>query len=172
MEYRHIQYWQYEPGVEEERILEAALVLSQKPRHDTYLVELANFIAEHVGVKYVMIGQLSADRQHVHTLVYLAGRELLQNYTYSIKGSPCENTLTHKFCYYPYDVAPAFPGDKDLQDLQIESYLGSMLLSEDNEPMGLVVLMDEKKITNAAFAEHLIMVLSPAIEKEIKMRSI
>lgn len=169
MEYRQVHYWQYEPGVEEESILEDALALSLKGRHDTYLSEIASFIYEHIQAKYIIIGQLSDDRQHVHTLVFMDDKNLLDNYTYPLKGTPCELTVSQRFCYHPFGVAPAFPDDKELQDLNIESYLGSILLSKENEPIGLITLMDVKQIEKAAFAEHLIMVLSPAIEEEIAM---
>ncbi|WP_266204946.1 hypothetical protein [Pontibacter kalidii] len=169
MEYRKIHYWQYEPGEEEERVLEAALALTKKGRHNRYLSEIATFITEHTGAKYIVIGQLSEDREHIHTLIFMDDKKLLDNYTYPLKGTPCEVTLAQRFCYHPFDVAPSFPEDKELQELQIESYLGSILLSEENEPIGLTVLMDAKQIENAAFAEHLIMVLSPAIEEEIKL---
>lgn len=171
MEYRHVHYWQYEPGEEEEKILEAALILSNKPRHENFLTELATFISENTEAKYVLIGQLSEDQQNVHTLVFLKDQEVLENYTYAIKGTPCEMSFLQRFCYHPYDVAPAYPDDKELRDLAIESYLGSILLSDTNEPIGLTALMDEKQIEKAAFAEHLIMVLSPAIEDEIKRLS-
>ncbi|OKL38699.1 hypothetical protein [Pontibacter flavimaris] len=167
MEYRKIQYWQYEPGEKEERVLEAALALTLQGRHNAYLSEIASFISEHTGAKYILIGQLSEDREHIHTLVFMEDKKLLDNYTYPLKGTPCEVALAHRFCYHPFDVAPSFPEDKELQDLQIESYLGSILLSEENEPIGLAALMDVKQIENAAFAEHLITVLSPAIEEEI-----
>ncbi|MCX2740916.1 hypothetical protein [Pontibacter anaerobius] len=169
MEYRQIHYWQYVPGLEEENVLEAALDLSQKGRHDAYLAEIASFISENTGAKYVIIGQLSEDKKHIHTLVFMKDKTVLDNYTYPLKGTPCEVAVAQRFCYHPFDVAPAFPDDLELQELQIESYLGSILLSDDNEPVGLTVLMDVKQIENAAFAEHLIMVLSPAIEEEIKM---
>ncbi|WP_276497125.1 hypothetical protein [Pontibacter litorisediminis] len=169
MEYRHVHYWQYEPGDAEEVVLERALSLCQKGRHDALLSEIASFITEQTGVKFLLIGRLSDDLQHIHTLVFMEDGKAMENYTYSLKGTPCDQTLLQRFCYYPFGVAPCFPEDKDLEDLQIESYLGSMLLSEDNEPIGLVALMDTKQIDKAAFAEHLIMVLSPAIEEEIKM---
>lgn len=54
-----------------------------------------------------------------------------------------------------------------MKDLEIESYLGSTFLSENNELLGLIALMDTKPLENAAFAEHLILVLSPVIEEEL-----
>ncbi|WP_162427384.1 hypothetical protein [Pontibacter pudoricolor] len=49
--------------------------------------------------------------------------------------------------------------------LGIESYLGSYLLSSTYETLGIVAVMGPATIYNAAFIEHLILVLSPAFEE-------
>lgn len=167
MEYRFIHYWQYEPGEEENQVLEEAISLSLKTRGENFLHELAAFISEHTGARYVIIGLLSADDQHIRTCVFLKDKEALENITYPLQGTPCDSVLTQRFCYFPLDVAQNFPGDKEIESLGVDSYLGSLLLSEDNEPIGVVALMDVKPIEKAAFAEHLILVLSPAIEQEL-----
>jgi hypothetical protein len=169
MQYRHIHYWQYEPGIEEENVLEAALALSLEARHDKFLVEIASFIYKHIQAKYVIIGRLSEDKQYIYTLVFMKDGEILDNYAYPLGGTPCEIAIAQRFCFYPFDVAPSFPDDTALREFKIESYLGTQLLSEENEPIGLTILMDEEQIQKAAFAEHLIQILSPAIEEEIKM---
>ncbi|WP_161888017.1 hypothetical protein [Pontibacter russatus] len=170
MEYRFIHYWQYEPGEEENQVLEEAISLSMKARDENFLRELASFISEHTSVRHVIIGRLSDDYQHIRTCVFLKEKEVLKNITYPLQGTPCESLLTQRFCYFPLDVAQNFPEDKEIKSLGVESYLGSLLLSEDNEPIGMVALMDVKPIEKAAFAEHLILVLSPAIEQELVRR--
>ena len=168
MEYRFVHYWQYEPGEEEEKILDAAIALSIKERSESFLYEVAEFISEHIKAKIVLIGELSDDATLINTLVFINDKVPIENFTYPLKGTPCDVVLTQRFCYHPYGVAHSFPDDQELKVLEIESYLGSILLSSDNEPLGLVSLMDTTQIENAAFAEHLILVLSPAIEEEIK----
>jgi hypothetical protein len=168
MEYRCVHYWQYEPGEEEEKILESAIALSTKDRTPDFLIEVAQFISEHTKTKFVVIGNLSEDTKQIRTLAFLNDMQPIDNFTYPLKGTPCDEVITQRFCYHPFDVSLAFPDDKELQDFEIDSYLGSILLSSDNEPLGIVALMDVKQIENAAFAEHLILVLSPAIEEEIK----
>lgn len=169
MEYRHVHYWQYVPGKQEEEVLEAALNLSQQERHNAFLTEIATFITTQTGIRDVLIGRISDDKTSIRTLVVMDEGKLQQNYTYSLKGTPCETTMVQRFCYYPFDVAATFPEDVHLKQQRVDSYLGSLLLSEENEPIGLIVLTDEKQIHNAAFAEHLILILSPAIEAEISL---
>jgi GAF domain-containing protein len=167
MEYRFIHHWQYTLGEEESDILEAAIALANQEKDETFFQEVAAFIARHTGVQYIVIGLLSADKKQIHTCACQKGEQILSNITYDLQGSPCEKVLIHRFCYYPLRVSQTFPHDAELQQLQIESYLGTILLSDANEPLGLITLMDTKRIKNAAFAEHLILVLSSGIEEEL-----
>jgi hypothetical protein len=130
-------------------------------------LKLAAFISEHTKAKYVMIGLLSEDYSQIHTCVFLKDEQVLENITYPLEHTPCDSVLTQRFCYYPFSVYENFPLDTELKELNIESYLGSIFLSPESEPMGMIALMDVKPIENAAFAEHLILVLSPAIEEEL-----
>jgi hypothetical protein len=167
MEYRFIHHWQYEPGEKENLILEEAIALIDKERSNTFLTDLAAFISEKTRAKYVLIGLLTDDAQKAHSCAFIRGKQVLNNISYHLKGTPCNEVITQRFCYFPVDVSDSFPTDVELKELGIESYLGSLLLSDAGEAIGLITLMDEKPLENAAFAEHLILVLSPAIEEEL-----
>lgn len=155
--------------MEGEEIFDAALALTQKDRHDNYLAEVALFLSNHTQAKYVIIGQLSDDFSHIHTLVFMKDGQLLENYSYSLKGTPCACVLQEQFCFHPCDVAPAFPDDKELKEFNIDCYLGKILTAHDSTPLGITVLMDETQIKDPKFCEQLITVLSPAIEEEIQL---
>lgn len=167
MEYRFIHYWQYEPTVVERQLLEEAISLSPQERTGNFLTEAATFIARHTKARYVIIGTLANQNTQVNTCIFLKDGQPLGNFSYSLSGTPCDAVFIQRFCYYPVNVADAFPEDKELEELNIESYLGSILLAENSEPVGLIALMDEKPLQNPAFSEHLILVLSPTIEEEL-----
>lgn len=167
MEYRFIHHWQYEPGMLEHQVLESAIELLEKDRTENFLQEIAAFIAGKTSATYVVIGLLVNDGKQVKTYAFLKNDALLPNYTYDLSSTPCNAVVIQRFCYYPMQVAEQFPDDAELKELGIESYLGSILLDESNEPLGLIALMDEKPLHDPAFAEHLILVLSPAMEEEL-----
>ncbi|GAB3195709.1 hypothetical protein ABID22_001581 [Pontibacter aydingkolensis] len=169
MEYRHIHYLHFEPGVEENSVLDSAILLVNQPKKDNILLKIASFICRHTNVEYIGIGLLNKEKNEINTCVMLKRDKVLKNTNYSLKGTPCDKVLIQRFCYYPFDVQDYFPDDKILRKLNIKSYLGTILLSEDNEAIGVVELMDTKSIKNPAFAEHLILVLSPAIENELTL---
>lgn len=156
---------------DEHHILESAISLISQPRDESFLKRAAVFIAAHAQVQYVLIGSLSEDGKDVLTKVFLKNGEVLPNISYPLQYSPCDAVLTQRFCYYPDNVQRHFPRDFELQELNIESYLGSIFLTEEGEPVGLIALMSDRQLENAAFAEHLVLVLSPAIEEELILQS-
>lgn len=165
MEYRFIHHWQYEPGISEHQVLENAIELLEKERTDDFLHDVAAFISGQTGAAYIIIGLLVNNGLQVKTQAFLKHGTVLPNITYYLASTPCDAVVIQRFCYFPMQVAHQFPDDKELKDLGIESYLGSILLDEANEPLGLISLMDNKPLKDPAFAEHLILVLSPAMEE-------
>lgn len=167
MQYKFIHHWQYEQNERERGILEQALDLANAEKTPEYLKQVSTFLAEHTGATYIVIGLLLEDKQHIQTLVFLQDKQPQPNLVYSLEGTPCEAVSIQRFCFYPFGVRQLFPDDQCMESLQAESYLGTMLFSNQDEPIGIVCLMDTKPLENAAFIEHLILVLSLSIEEEL-----
>lgn len=112
----------------------------------------AKLLQEQLGINYVLVGKLKDDDKYkVETLAFIGDGELFPSLTYSLFETPCENVVQRNVCYYPNKIKSLFPNDKELFDLGVESYMGSPVIQND-EAMGLVALMDRKKMTGA---EHL-----------------
>ncbi|MGV3640220.1 MAG: hypothetical protein ACO1NZ_06845 [Adhaeribacter sp.] len=167
MQYKFIHHWQYEQNERERQVLEQALELANAEKTPDYLTQVASFLTAHTGATYVVIGLLQQDKEHIQTLVFLQDGQVLPNLVYSLQGTPCEAVSIQGFCFYPLQVSQLFPQDRDLTEMQVESYLGTMLFSPEDEPIGIVAIMDTKTLPHPAFTEHLILVLSLSIEEEL-----
>lgn len=64
--------------------------------------------------------------------------------TYALTGTPCERTMLSDFCHFQSKVCELFPEDHLLAKLAAESYTGVVLRSSDNEPIGLLILLDSR----------------------------
>jgi hypothetical protein len=167
MQNKFIHHWQYEQNEQERQVLELALDLANAEKTPTYLVQVATFLAEHTSAAYVAIGLLQEDKQHIQTLVFLQDKHSLPNLVFPLQGTPWEAVTIQGFCFYPLQLTQLFPDDQCLLYLQAESYLGTMLFSQKEEPLGILTIMDTKALQKAAFTEHLILVLSASIEEEL-----
>lgn len=130
--------------------------------------DLALFLADKTGVEFVLIGHLENGQVNkVNTLALYAHGKLVDNMSYTLAGTPCENVMGRNCCYYPSGVQQMFPEDKELQDLNIDSYIGVPLFDSNKNPLGIIVLMHSRKITGAALIEKALSAVIPRTEMEL-----
>lgn len=112
---------------------------------DTFLSALAGYLADTLGMDYVLIAHLLDDGfSEAETSALHAKGEILSNVRYELKGTPCENVIGKKLCIYPKGVQALFPADTLLADMGAESYAGIPLWDSAGRPIGLLAALDGK----------------------------
>ena len=66
------------------------------------------------------------------------------SFEYDLKGTPCENVLKGKLCYYPENIQSLFPEDKDLVKLGAQSFLGIPFFDSSGKILGHLAAIDTK----------------------------
>jgi len=101
--------------------------------------------------KYAFIGVLdSNNKRQVNVIALSADGNIVDNFSYLLDGTPCENVVGQKTCAYPDKVQELFPRDIMLQDMGLVSYTGSPLFNTNNVAVGLIVVMDTKPMNDVA----------------------
>ncbi len=137
---------------------------------NNYFTDLAEFLAKETDVEYVLIGYLNnGHATTVTTAALFAHGKIVDNMVYSLAGTPCENVMGRNCCYYPVNVQQMFPNDKELQELNINSYIGAPLFDTEKNPLGIVVLMDSETIPNAGILEKALEAIAPRTEIELQL---
>ncbi len=104
-------------------------------------------LAETLRVRWVLLCDLDpANRTRARTLGAWADGGLQANFEYDLPGTPCENVLQDRVCYYPHDVAQLFPDDALLAEMGAESYFGVPLRSGDGRTLGLLAVLHDGEI--------------------------
>ena len=87
-------------------------------------------------------------------------------------GVPTEGLGTAKAIReaYPQGVRAAFPEDRMLEDLQVESYLGIRLCCPEGDRIGWLAIMDRKAIENVYLAEAMLRLFADRAGAEIYRR--
>jgi PAS domain S-box-containing protein len=111
-----------------------------------YLIELSKNISIGLDIDYVLIGKINRDtHDSVTTDIIAHHNEILDNFTYELKGTPCDNVFDgQKTCTYLDHVAEHFPEDEILDQMGIRSYSGSLLKDDEGNPIGIFVLLSTK----------------------------
>lgn len=103
-------------------------------------------LAEAYGAKFAFIGLLKEDRQHVRTQAVWAGDRIVDNFEYSLEGTPCKDILDQTKEIIPTGASTLYADDEMLVQMGIDSYFGAPLISSDGETIGLVSVMDTKPL--------------------------
>jgi len=130
---------------------------------------LVSFLGRELGHAYVFIGQLNpADPEQVDTLAVYAHGKLAGNISYRLPGTPCANVMQRQVCFHPSGVQQKFPQDRLLQEMGVDSYAGTPLLDSQDQPLGILVLLDARPINPATISSSLIQIIASRAQTELE----
>ena len=100
-------------------------------------------VARAVNVAGAWVTELSADERHLRALAFYLGDDYVENYEYEVAGTPCEQvTGEPRDLLIPDRVVELFPHDPDLEALGAVSYASVPLVTEDEEVVGNLAVLD------------------------------
>lgn len=118
-----------------------------------FLGWLARYLQASVGMQFAFVGEIAGTSwERIHTMFVCRAGQAVDNFEYDLRGTPCANVLRQDTCIHPSGVAALYPDDKLLAALGIESYVGVSLFGTNEAPLGLMVLLDDKTISEEKIA--------------------
>jgi len=125
-----------------------------------------------LNTRFAMVGILNADdADSIETLAFWNANSYLDNFAYTLAGSPIEEVVQGKTNFYPEGVATLFPQDKCLTELNIEGYLGTPLSNHAGEILGVLIVMDDKPFKNTDLGKSLLDIFADRAAAEIERRT-
>jgi len=145
-------------------LVEASSVEGGQAYFDTLVSNLTRLL----GTKTAWVAEKGPDQPPaMQTLSAWIDGGLVDNFAYELKGTPCEEVFSGKNCFYNEGVASLFPGDPHLAEMGLESYLGTPLLSPDGDPIGLLVAVDTKPLSQPDLAQDIIRIFAARAGAEL-----
>ncbi|MHB8100061.1 MAG: sensor domain-containing diguanylate cyclase [Sulfuricurvum sp.] len=150
-------------------VLEEILDIDTSLRGLSYLEKISHNIYKYFNLEYIIIGKaVGPQHKEAETIIALANGEMIENFTYELQNSPCENVFqSRNLCVYESNVVKDFDKHGLITDLGIESYLGSPLI-QDDAIFGLLVFLDTKAIDYPEYYRSLVRILASRISVEIE----
>ena len=169
MRYEFVHKRNSDWSFDELAIIEETIAFINEPIAGDPILAVGKYLASIISVKFLIIGQINRPvADSVNTICFLNYDQLLPNLTYALKDTPCQNVFEHGVCYYPIGLKEEFPKDEILEEMNINSYMGSALINKSSETIGLIVLLHDKTIPNPGFIEHLLTLVSPLVEVHLE----
>lgn len=139
---------------------------------EAYFDSLVTFLARTLNTEYAFISTISDEHaDSIRTMAFYAGGKIVENFEYSLSGTPCAEVVGKKICCYEEKVQEKFPDNTMLAEMGIESYIGSPLFNSKMRPLGLIVVMDKKPFRNTELAESLFTIFSSRLASEIERKT-
>ncbi|MDD1681463.1 MAG: PAS domain S-box protein, partial [Methanoregula sp.] len=132
------------------------------------LKKITENISSWLGADCVMVGQIQPDHQTVKVISMLLDGKEVAGFTYSLKGTPCENVAEKGFCIYPDDAVRLFPESKDLVELNIRGYVGTPLRDSHNTVIGILCVLFRSPIRPSPQIQEIIDIIAVKAAAEIE----
>ncbi len=134
-----------------------------------FLNNLVQSLASVFGIRYAFVGKVGCESEKtVRVIALWDGNKVIANFIYSLKGTPCEQVLANKICFYPKEVQKLFPKDQFLVDWGVHSYLGVPLISSDKKLIGLLSLMNDKPLVDYDHLNSILTIFAARCTSEIE----
>jgi len=136
---------------------------------ENYFRSLVKYITGALGTKIAFVGETSRkDPDTIDTISVFMDGQYVDNFSYELKSTPCDNVVNNRLCVFPKNVQTLFPEDEMLVQLGIESYAGVPLFDSDGEPIGLIVTVDDKPAQNEDFMRSMLQIFASRTSTELE----
>ncbi len=129
---------------------------------------MVTYLAKLLHMDFTFVGELTEDGGSIRTIAAYRDGRIADNFEYAMAGSPCSTVIGKKACSYPGGVQILFPDDRVLADMLLESYSGVPLFDSAGGPLGIMVAMDRKPISNLKFTEFACQMFSIPVSAELE----
>jgi PAS domain S-box-containing protein len=132
------------------------------------LQKITENVRSWLGADCVMVGEIQPDNQTVKVLsMSLDGKEVT-DFSYTLKGTPCENVVKNGFFLCPDNAIPLFPESRDLAMLNIRGYAGTTLRNSGGQVLGLLCALFRNPIRQFPSMREIIDIIAVKAGAEIE----
>jgi len=136
-------------GVEAD-VLRAVMKGTARATGEAFFPAMVENLARALKTRYAIIGRLDpGDGSRMQTLAVWDGDAPGEDFRYELTGSPCEKVLERSTCFFSERVVDLFPDDALLAELKVECYVGTPLITDSGEPVGVLLVMDDRPMEPA-----------------------
>jgi len=110
------------------------------------LHKITENVSSWLGADCVMLGEIQPGNPMVNVIsMYLDGKHI-PDFSYSLKGTPCEHVAETGFCIYSDHAIQLFPMAKDLETLNIRGYAGTSLRDSKGIVIGVLCALSRNPL--------------------------
>jgi PAS domain S-box-containing protein len=134
-----------------------------------FFEQLARNMAEALDAAGGFVTQLVAgDPLTGHTIAAVVDGKVFENFTYVVKGTPCENLLTSDTCVIAKQVAEEFPDAPMLTALGAQAYVGTRLDDSSGKALGHLFVLFREPLKEVGFISSTLRIFASRAAGELE----
>jgi PAS domain S-box-containing protein len=134
-----------------------------------FFEQLNRNMAEALGAQAsLIVRMLPGEASKGRTIAAQVEGVRLNNFEYSLEGTPCEELLVSDACLIAKDAAKQFPGLGMTADLGAEGVACQRLVSSEGEPLGLLCAIFRKPISQVDFVKSTLQIFATRAAAELE----
>ena len=138
---------------------------------EAFFKSLVRYLCEILGVEYAFVGELVSNvDETIGTIAVQAHGKIVENFTYPLANTPCENVVGKTLCSYANNVRQQFPLDALLDQMGIEGYAGAPLCDSRGQALGLLVVMGCQPLPNERFTVSMLQIFADRASAELERK--
>ena len=134
---------------------------------DTIVLALATAI----DADHTYVAELNDSYEEATSIAYARDGELVENFSYSLKDTPCADVCSDGACFVNGNVQQMYPDDQLLVDMGINSYVGTPLRDSKGQVQGIIIALYAGNIDAIQEVESLFLLFSGLISGELEQRA-
>ena len=136
---------------------------------ELFLSKLIGLLASTFETKYSYIARLSdGGNRQAETIKFWSDNKEGKNFVFNYDVTPCVNVLNGYITFYPQHLQEMFPGDQLITSMGIESYIGAPIYNNNEKPMGMLVLMDDKPMQEKPNSRYILSIFASRAGAELE----
>ncbi|MDD1702417.1 MAG: PAS domain S-box protein [Methanoregula sp.] len=132
------------------------------------LKKITETISSWLGAECVMVGEIQPDKETVNVVYMLLDGKEVDDFSYTLKGTPCQNVAENGFCIYPDDAARLFPESRDIAELNIRGYIGTPLRDSGGNVFGILCALSRSPLTSSRTQQEIMEIIAVKASAEVE----
>ncbi|BCR04418.1 hypothetical protein DESUT3_14870 [Desulfuromonas versatilis] len=138
---------------------------------EEFFGSLVRYLSRMLNVDLALVGEFDTeDPNRVRTVAVCDRGDMVENFVYSLRETPCEVVVEEILCIYPEGVAERFPKDLMLAEMGIQGYAGVRLRGAEGKVLGILVVLDRRPLQTVESIRSLMEVMAVRAAVELERR--
>ena len=134
-----------------------------------FFSSVVRHLATALGVRYAFATEcLDGDQTTVRSLAFWNGDGFAPGFEYETSPTPCHRVLEGKICHYPKDLQSLFPLNRELVNMEAQSYLGAPAFDSSGKVIGHLAVVDDKFMQEDAQAVAILKIFAARVGAELE----